>query len=137
VKTRKLVDGRTIAAHRNDGLRKRCNCGRRAWPKCEHDWHFNFQWRNPGQEKPTPYRFSLDRYLGRRLKDKDDARAEAEKIRVAIRAGTFVLKPAPVAAPTTADALTLTEFGAIWHKHCPVLTGRTAARHGARGIARG
>jgi integrase len=107
--TRKLADGRTITAHRNDGLRKRCDCPRRAWPKCEHDWHFNFKYGDH-----HTYRFSLDRYLGRRLKSKEEARIEAEQFRVAIRTGTFTLKPAPMRTATSTDALTFASLADLW-----------------------
>ncbi len=130
VKTRKLTDGRTVATHCNDGLRKRCGCPRRKWSKCPHDWHFNFKY---GDQKP--YRFSLDRYLGKHPETREEAEGHADRIRTEIRAGTFTLKPKPreAAQPilTTADALTLAQYGAIWHKNCPVLTGKN------RGKARG
>lgn len=25
-----------------DGIKKRCDCARRSWPKCAHSWHFSF-----------------------------------------------------------------------------------------------
>jgi integrase len=69
---------------RNHGLRKRCDCPRAKWPKCPHEWHFNFK------PKGGPsYRFSLDREIGRRIKSREEAEREAEPIRVAIRAGTY------------------------------------------------
>ena len=71
------------ARHRNDGLRKLCTCPRRKWPKCHHPWHFNFRW--AGQS----YRFSLDKQLGRHVATKSDAKTESEKLRAAIREGTF------------------------------------------------
>jgi integrase len=70
--------------HRNNGLRKGCDCPRRAWAKCRHPWHFNFKPRG-GKD----YRLSLDRYLGRHVDSKSEAEAEAEKIRTAIREGRF------------------------------------------------
>lgn len=69
---------------RNHGLRKLCACPRAKWSKCPHETHFNFK------PKGGPsYRFSLDRELGRRIKSREEAEREAEKIRVAIREGTF------------------------------------------------
>jgi len=70
--------------HRNDGLRKVCKCGRQRWNKCPHPWHFNFKWAD------TSYRFSLEEQLGQYIDSKTAAETEAENLRVAIRAGTFV-----------------------------------------------
>ena len=69
---------------KNDGLRKVCGCPKRQWPKCRHPWHFNFK--RPGGES---YRFSLDKYLGRRIDSKSEAEAEAERLRIEIREGRF------------------------------------------------
>src|SRR4051794_40987918 len=80
---RRLRDGGTVAVHRNAGLRKVCRCSRRTWAKCPHPWHFNFTWRS------TPFRFSLDRYEGRPVVSKTDAESLAQRVRDAIRAGTF------------------------------------------------
>lgn len=70
--------------HSNNGLRKICGCPRRTWAKCPHAWHFNFKL--PGGPS---HRFSLDKHLGRPVKSKTEAETEAEKIRTAIREGTF------------------------------------------------
>ena len=67
----------------NDGLRKLCGCPRRGWPKCQHGWHFNFRWQG------ETYRFSLDKHLGRHIATRTEAKTAAEKIRAAIRDGTF------------------------------------------------
>lgn len=97
--------------NRNDGLRKLCDCSRRNWPKCSHPWHFNFKRRGG-----PSYRFSLDAELGKRIKNKEEAKTEAERIRTAIREGTFVraadrqkteAAAAPAATPT---AVTLDKF---------------------------
>lgn len=69
--------------HQNHGLRKRCDCARSHWPKCSHSWFLNFK------HGDRHYRLSLDRHLGRSVKSKTEAEAEAENIRVAIRAGRF------------------------------------------------
>src|SRR6266851_3139558 len=99
--------------HPNHGVRKRCHCKRKIWPKCPHDWHFNFKPRG-GQ----PWRFSLDIELGRRMAGKGDAETEAAKIRAEILAGTFVRaadrRKAAHTAPTTPDAMTLEAFAAIY-----------------------
>ena len=57
---------------RNHGLRKRCDCKRRNWPKCSHSWYLNFKW------KDAHFRLSLDREVGRRVATKGEAEAEAE-----------------------------------------------------------
>ena len=62
--------------------------------KCPHPWHFSFRWK--GQD----YRFSLDRYLGKHVESRTEAEGEAEKIRLAIRAGKFGVPAAdPPSAP--------------------------------------
>jgi hypothetical protein len=66
------------------GLRKRCRCKRKDWPKCSHSWHLNFKPRGG-----LPYRLSLDREVGRHIDSKSEALTEAERIRQAIRGGTF------------------------------------------------
>ena len=39
----------------HDGIRKRCVCPRRQWPKCPHPWHFSLH--HGGKE----HRYSLDK----------------------------------------------------------------------------
>jgi integrase len=74
----------TRARHRNSGLRKRCRCPRKVWPKCPHSWFLNFKPRGG-----PPYRLSLDRELGRHVNSKNEAEATATRIRAAILTGTF------------------------------------------------
>jgi len=69
--------------HKNGGLRKVCECPHRTWAKCDHPWHFAFKYRG------RHHRFSLDRHLGRHVASKTEAQAEADRLRSAIRAGTF------------------------------------------------
>jgi hypothetical protein len=97
--------------HQNNGLRKKCGCPRRTWPKCSHDWHFNFKPRG-GQ----PWRFSLDVELGRRIASKGEAETEAAKIRAEILAGTFVRAAERRKACTVApnDVLTVEQLGATY-----------------------
>lgn len=38
----------------HDGIKKRCGCGKRQWPKCSHPWWFGFHFN--GRE----HRYSLD-----------------------------------------------------------------------------
>ena len=102
--TRTLKSGRTVDVYRNAGLRKLCDCSRRTWAKCEHPWHFSFKW--DGKH----YRFSLDREVGRRMKDKTDARGEADRLRIAIRDGRFRQRVELVPVPATPDAKTFADF---------------------------
>ncbi len=87
---RRVRNGVAVPVHRNEGLRKICNCPRRGWVKCPHPWHFNFCW------KGTPYRFSLNRCAGKEIVSKIEAETLADDIRGKIRAGTFT---PPWAAP--------------------------------------
>jgi integrase len=80
---RRSRDGDKIEVHRNGGLRKNCGCPRRGWPKCPHQWHFNFSWSGKA------YRFSLARHAGREIGSKTEAESLADRIRTEIRAGTF------------------------------------------------
>ena len=91
--------------HRNHGLRKRCGCSRTQWPKCSHGWHFNFSW------KGVSKRLSLDRECGRHIDSKTEAEQEADRLRHAIREGTFGMTPAAV---TTTAALTFDAFAALF-----------------------
>ncbi len=128
---RQLADGRTVAVHRNRGIRKTCGCARRKWPACPHDWHFNFSHRPEGAAKAMPYRFSLDRHIGKRIETREDAEAHADRIRTEIRAGTFTLKPASPPAPAAAatpDTRTFTEYGGLFHKNCPKLRGKNKGK---------
>src|ERR1700730_8150546 len=72
--------------HRNENLRKRCECPWQLWPKCPHSWGLNFKPRGG-----RLYRFSLDAELGRHLATKDEARIEVARIKAEILAGTFKL----------------------------------------------
>jgi hypothetical protein len=80
---RKLADGRDVDVGRNHGLRKMCDCPRRQQAKCNHSWYFNFSWQG------RPYRFSIDRQVGRRVESRTEAEDIADQIRAAIRAGRF------------------------------------------------
>jgi integrase len=93
--TRRLRDGRTVAVHRNGGLRKVCGCARRVWAKCPHPWHLNYRW------KGDDYRLSLNRYAGKLITDKTAAEELAAEIKRMIRAGTF--NPEPVPSPQPVD----------------------------------
>jgi integrase len=95
---------------RHHGLRKRCRCRRKDWPKCAHAWHLNYQPRGG-----THYRVSLDRVLGRHVDSKSEAEIEARNIRTAIDAGTFRPKPysgEPTATPEPVE--TLERYARTW-----------------------
>ena len=77
-------EGRMRTRNRNEGLRKRCDCKRKDWPRCPHSWYLNFKAKNGPH-----YRLSLDREVGRHIDSKSTAIAEAERIRTAIRNGAF------------------------------------------------
>jgi integrase len=96
--------------HDNDGLRKRCDCSRRAWPKCSHPWHFNFKPRGG----TTHYRFPLDRYAERPIATKDDAEAERDRLRTLIRTGQFPPAPTTPVVAATAGEITFAQFTTLW-----------------------
>lgn len=128
----------TTPRQTNNGLRKVCGCARRTWAKCPHAWYFNFKL--PGG---TPYRFSLDKHLGRHIDSKTAAELEAETIRQAIRDGTFgqaapregmtlrqladlyLERYVAVERPQTAQAFTW-GFATICRTEVPGHNGRTA-----------
>jgi integrase len=91
---------------RNAGIRKRCGCRRKDWPKCKHPWHLNFKF------KGTHYRLSLDREVGHPITNRTDAERAAEGIRTAIREGTFRAPEPP--APEVPVVLTFSEFRDLW-----------------------
>src|SRR5580704_12094325 len=67
---------------RHHGVRKLCDCGVRQWPKCAHNWYFNFK------PKGGPhFRFCLDGEIGRHIDTKTEH--EGTRIRAAILDGTF------------------------------------------------
>ena len=92
--------------HNNHGLRKRCNCPRSRWPKCQHGWHFNFRW------KGVNHRLSLDRECGRHIDSKTAAQQEAERVRLAIREGRLPLG----ANPARTEELTFRQFADVWQE---------------------
>ena len=102
----------------NDGLRKVCGCPRRIWAKCDHAWYVNFTWQR------VPHRYSLDKILKREVRSKTEAALEAERIREAIKAGTFHPATAAVARIGPPDELPLTAFGAIFLRECPKRKGK-------------
>jgi integrase len=77
--------------HANDGVKKRCRCGKRKWAKCKHPWHFSFYWR--GRE----HRYSLDQVARARNQPAPRSRTEAatwrDLLRNEIRNNTFAKQP--------------------------------------------
>lgn len=71
----------------NDGIKKRCACGRRSWPTCRHPWWFGFHFN--GQE----HRYSLDKIARARNVPPPTSKSEAaswrDRMRNEIRSGTF------------------------------------------------
>ena len=108
MKRRALADGRLVTLHRNDGLRKRCGCPRRAWSTCPHGWHFSFKW------KGTHHRFPIERYAEKPLPDRGTARDEADRLRILIRGGQFPPVPVTPIVATTPTALTFETFADKW-----------------------
>src|SRR5262245_24478125 len=107
----------------NHGIRKLCDCARRNWPKCSHPWHFNFKPRGG-----AAYRFSLDTELGRHIQKKEDAEAEAEKLRTQIREGTFVRaadrRKAAAVAVAMPDTVTLETFAKTYMERASQASGK-------------
>jgi integrase len=100
---------------RNDGLRKRCDCARRAWAKCPHPWHFNYK--VPGGEH---HRFPIGKYAdpAHSIVTREDAKNERDRLRILIRNGQFPpAPPAPPGAPTTPADLTFVAFAEKWRTH--------------------
>ncbi len=119
----------------NDHVRKLCECQRRAWSKCPHPWHFNFQ--HNGQH----FRFSLDRQvgalvqgatsvnartgetlqlwrrdrksLGKPITTKSEAQYEAERLRAGIRDGSLLNTGAD---RPNRETLTLEQLIAIYRR---------------------
>ena len=111
----------------HDGVRKRCGCPRRQWPKCVHPWHFGFHHR--GRE----YRYSLDVIARARGEQppttKSDAVKWRDQLRAEIRAGHCIDPDAPPPAPEPADVrLTFGDLSAEYLKrHVQSPTRRPAA----------
>src|SRR5262245_56931689 len=97
-----------VERHQNHGLRKICECPRRAWAKCAHSWHFSFKPRGGTFQ----HRFSVDREAGKHIESKTEAEALADTWRAAIRAGTFrrAQGAAAVMVAAAPDVLTLAVF---------------------------
>jgi len=80
----------------HDGVKKRCDCSKRRWPKCSDPWWFTF--------RPKEYRYSLDKIASARQEpaptSKSDAVKWRDRLRNEIRFGTF----AKTTSTPTSDA---------------------------------
>jgi integrase len=89
----------------HDGIKKRCDCPRRLWPKCAHPWHFSFH--HAGVE----HRYSLEKIARARGERPPTSKSEAgtwrDRLRGEIRDGSFVDPDAP--RPVSVAALTVGE----------------------------
>jgi integrase len=85
----------------HDGVKKRCGCARKLWPKCPHPWHFSFH--HGGRE----HRYSLDQVARARNERPPTTKAAAldwrDRLRSEIREG----KTPEATAPAAAVALTV------------------------------
>jgi integrase len=97
--------------HRNSGLRKRCECPRKNWPKCRHSWYLNFKPRSGPH-----YQLSLDRELGHQIGTKSEAQEIADRLRAEIRAGTFRASSTIPATAASVPALTFRAFANVWQE---------------------
>lgn len=96
--------------HQNHGLRKRCDCGRRQWTKCDHPWHFAFKWRG------VHHRYSLDRLVYPPVRTKEKAQAAVDRIRSEIRDGAFHAPAEPAAGGAVLAVLTLGQLADTYER---------------------
>ena len=109
-----------MTRHRSDGLRKRCGCRRRDWAKCPHPW----PWHLASMWQRQHYRLSL----GSRITSKTEAKAEADRVRAQIRAGTFGPQASP--APVTLGQL----FAVYFEPYVRVHRARVANEESSRAV---
>jgi integrase len=115
----------------HDGIKKRCHCPRRQWPKCQHPWHFSFH--HGGVE----HRHSLDVVATARGERPPRTKADAvkwrDRLRTEIDKGSFAHPEAP-AAPAPADArLTFRDVADRYlEKFAPFDKGRPRREAGRR-----
>lgn len=107
--------------HRNFGIRKVCDCGRKRWPRCPHSWYFNFKPRGG-----PAYRFSLDAELRRHIDSKTEAETIATKLRAAILEGTFRREQQPRTAETPGSAVTVDAFVQVYVERVSQAIGKVS-----------
>jgi integrase len=83
------------------GLRKRCGCSSTKWSKCAHSWHFNFklsakQAKKAGVPAGVSVRKNLDELADHPITNKEEAVAEAERLKTAFRNGELIATQVPV-----------------------------------------
>src|SRR3954463_11400338 len=115
----------------HDGIRKRCDCPARQWPKCSHPWHFSFHFGG------KPYRYSLDEVARARNEKipttKGDAVAWRDKLRNEIRSSAFLDPHVPPAPVDTSGRRTLGNLSDEYVKaHVEVPTRRELAQKAMR-----
>jgi hypothetical protein len=94
----KQVKRGTDAKRTHDGVKKRCGCSKRQWPKCSHPWWFSFFYRG------TEHRYSLDKIASARNEPAPTSKADAiewrDRLRNEIRFDTLTQLTPPPAEPT-------------------------------------
>lgn len=90
-----------MTRQRHNGIRKICPCDKSVWDSCDHPWHFNFkprhakppaEWLAKPNRKGQPrkarqwpgYRYSLDAFFKRKVRNKAEAEQLADKLRAMI-----------------------------------------------------
>jgi len=116
-----------MPARTNDGIKKRCPCGKRQWSKCAHPWHFSFH------HNGTEHRYSLEKIARARQADPPASKSEAatwrDRLRGEIRAGTFIDPDAPVVVAPVETRLTFGDVCDRYEKrHVEAPTRRPRAR---------
>jgi integrase len=100
-----------VARRGDEGIRKRCTCGRKRWTTCPHSWHFHFF--HGGRE----HRCSLSVVARARREPEPQSKTEAclwrDRLRAEIISGAFVDHPesprrsSTPALPTVGEVATL------------------------------
>ena len=103
MKTR-IVKGQIVTVHRNDGLRKRCECPRSGWVRCKHPWHANHS--HGGKE----YRVSLGKWA-RKPADYVMLQGEAKKL---YRQWIGEIENGPKVSAPVVDAPTFTTIADLY-----------------------
>lgn len=110
----------------DDGIKKRCTCGRRRWAKCSHPWHFH--WLHAGRR----HRLSLTVVARARGQEPPASFSEAaawrDRLRTEIRGG----EPIELTVPAPRKVRTSVTFGEVCddylERHVRVPTRRPRGR---------